>query len=86
MLKLELYETSLCHLCEQVQEMLLPYVEHGLCVVELIDIAEHDRLLSEFGVRIPVLAMADTGAELAWPFDREQLDTWLRQHATESAD
>ncbi len=86
MLNLTLYETSHCHLCEQVQEMLLPYVEHGICIVELIDIADDDQLLADYAQRIPVLLNTANGRELAWPFNRDQLDSWLKSNATESAD
>lgn len=63
--KLILYGTTFCHLCEQA-EVLLQAV--GV-KAEHIDIAEDDVLLEKYGVRIPVVRREDTGAELGWPFD-----------------
>lgn len=53
------------------------FVEHGL-LVELVDIAEREDWVEQYGLRIPVLRRNDTGAELNWPFDAEQVVTFLR--------
>ncbi len=64
-MKLVLYGTTYCHLCEQAAEVL-----HAVGLsAEHIDIAEDDALLEKYGVRIPVVKREDTGAELGWPFD-----------------
>jgi glutaredoxin len=64
-MKLVLYGTTYCHLCEQAEAVL-----HAVGVdAEHIDIAEDDALLEKYGVRIPVVKREDTGAELGWPFD-----------------
>lgn len=55
----------------------MPFVEHGL-LVELVDIAEREDWVEQYGLRIPVLRRSDTGAELNWPFDAEQVVTFLR--------
>ena len=34
--------------------------------------------VEQYGLRIPVLRRNDTGAELNWPFDAEQVVTFLR--------
>ncbi|RWW90247.1 hypothetical protein BHE74_00000594 [Ensete ventricosum] len=52
----------------------MPLVEHGL-LVELVDIADSQALFEAYGLRIPVLRRVDTGAELGWPFDTEQVGT-----------
>jgi glutaredoxin len=63
--KLILYGTTFCHLCEQAEAAL-----NAIGVeAEHIDIAENDALLEKYGVRIPVVKREDTGAELGWPFD-----------------
>ena len=80
-LRLCLYETSYCHLCEEAQQHLAPYVEQGVCEIELIDIAVEDGLLERYGQRIPVLRDAVAGTELDWPFTPEKLDAWLRYQA-----
>lgn len=63
--KLILYGTSFCHLCEQAEAVLQAIGVEA----EHIDIAEDDALLEKYGVRIPVVKREDTGEELGWPFD-----------------
>ena len=74
----QLFGTLGCHLCEVAEAELLPLVEHGL-LVELVDIGEHERLIDDYALRSPVLRRVDTGAELDWPFDAEQIVTFLRK-------
>ena len=63
-----LYSTSACHLCEQAEALLLPWVERGV-LIAVDDIADTDELFERYGERIPVLRRPDTDAELDWPFD-----------------
>ena len=42
------------------------------------DIAQSEALVERYGTRIPVLRRNDTGAELDWPFTRDQLLTFLQ--------
>ncbi|MDZ4333051.1 MAG: glutaredoxin family protein [Pseudomonas sp.] len=73
----QLFGTLGCHLCEVAEALLMPFVEHGL-LVELIDIAEHELWVEDYAMRIPVLRRSDTGAELNWPFEAEQIVEFLR--------
>jgi hypothetical protein len=73
----QLFGTLGCHLCELAEDELMELVEHGLSV-ELIDIAENGARLEDYELRIPVLRRIDTGAELDWPFDAEQVVAFLR--------
>ena len=73
----QLYGTLGCHLCEVAEALLMPFVEHGL-LVELVDIAEREDWVELYGLRIPVLRRSDTGAELGWPFDADQVVAFLR--------
>ena len=73
----QLFGTLGCHLCEVAEALLMPFVEPGL-LVELVDIAEREDWVEQYGLRIPVLRRSDTGAELNWPFDAEQVVTFLR--------
>ncbi|MBS5838666.1 MAG: glutaredoxin family protein [Pseudomonas sp.] len=73
----QLFGTLGCHLCELAEAEVMPLVEHGL-LVELIDIADSEALVEAYGLRIPVLRRVDTGAELGWPFDTEQIVAFLR--------
>ncbi|BAP44599.1 glutaredoxin family protein [Pseudomonas sp. 21LCFQ02] len=70
-----------CHLCELAEAELMPLVEHGL-LVELLDIADDPQLVERYGLRIPVLRRIDTGAELDWPFDTEQIAFFLSRPAS----
>ncbi|MNJ15886.1 hypothetical protein D3C77_101400 [compost metagenome] len=72
----QLFGTLGCHLCEVAEALLMPFVEHGL-LVELVDIADDERYFETYGLLIPVLRRRDTGAELRWPFDAEQVVTFL---------
>ncbi|MFT0518470.1 glutaredoxin family protein [Pseudomonas faucium] len=72
----QLFGTVGCHLCEVAEAVLMPFVEHGL-LVELVDIADSEALFERYGLTIPVLRRGDTGAELHWPFDGEQVVAFL---------
>ena len=72
----QLFGTLGCHLCEIAEDEIMPLVEHGL-LVELVDITDPDDLTEAYGLRIPVLRRLDTGAELDWPFDTEQIVAFL---------
>ncbi|MBK5544589.1 MULTISPECIES: glutaredoxin family protein [Pseudomonas] len=73
----QLLGTVGCHLCEIAEAEIMPLVEGGL-LVELVDITEPVDLTEVYGLRIPVLRRVDTGAELDWPFDPEQIVAFLR--------
>jgi len=45
--------------------------------VESIDIIDDEKLVAEYGVRIPVLKN-QKGQELAWPFELNELVTWVK--------
>lgn len=72
----QLFGTLGCHLCEVAEALLMPFVENGL-LVELIDIAEHEGVVEQYGLRIPVLRRCDNSRELNWPFDAEQVVAFL---------
>lgn len=72
----QLFGTLGCHLCEFAEAQIMPLVEHGL-MVELVDIADSQALFDAYGLSIPVLRRVDTGAELGWPFDTEQVVAFL---------
>lgn len=66
----ELYGTLGCHLCDEAEQVLQPFVAQGL-VVELLDIIEYSEWLERYALSIPVLRRVDTGQELHWPFDQQ---------------
>jgi hypothetical protein len=71
--KLELYGTDHCHLCEQADGLL-----RGMGVMAApVDIVEDDEAFARYELRIPVLRRTDTGAELGWPFDAAAVTRFL---------
>ena len=73
--QLFLYSTSHCHLCELGYALILQTAVPGN--VSLIDIADDEVLLAEYGMRIPVLKRIDTNAELTWPFNEVDIAVFL---------
>lgn len=70
-----LYTRPGCHLCEQALALVRDAGEEP----RRVDISGDLKLLREYGARIPVLRRRDTGAELEWPFDAEELNDWLHR-------
>ncbi|CJK56647.1 Glutaredoxin-like domain (DUF836) [Streptococcus pneumoniae] len=66
----QLFGTLGCHLCEQAEAVVMP-------LVELLDVADRVEWVEDYGLRIPVLRRVDTGAELDWPFEVEQVVRFL---------
>lgn len=76
-MRVRLYHTLGCHLCELAEAMLLAETKSHHLQLELQDIAENDALIEHYGVRIPVVQRLDSGAELSWPFAQETLQSFL---------
>ncbi|MCG6933211.1 MAG: glutaredoxin family protein [Gallionella sp.] len=74
-MKLMLYGTRYCHLCDQAEALL----EAAGMGAKYVDIASDDALLEKYRVRIPVLVRVDSGAELGWPFDAPALQRFIAQ-------
>jgi hypothetical protein len=72
-----LYSTPGCHLCELAKDILWPLLDEFTLRLDEVDIADCDELVERYGVRIPVLAFADTDEELNWPFDQHQARAFL---------
>lgn len=72
----QLFGTLGCHLCEQAEEVLMPFVGLGL-QIELVDIAEREEWVAAYGLRIPLLRRLDSAAELGWPFDAQGIALFL---------
>ncbi|MCJ8314206.1 MAG: glutaredoxin family protein [Saccharospirillaceae bacterium] len=79
-----LYSTDGCHLCEQALELIItvnPNIK-----VTVLDIMDDPTWLETFQIRIPVLEpttnkLLERQAQLDWPFDKQQLLDFFRQHA-----
>ncbi len=83
MLTLNFYTTLGCHLCEEAETILAQFIESAMVTVNSIDIieaeeGESERLLSLYGLRIPVLKRQDNAEELSWPFDEFELAEFIQ--------
>ncbi len=80
-MKIYLYSTLGCHLCEQAKVVLWPLLlKYQFRLVE-IDISTSDEMIENYGTRIPVLSVGDGFAELNWPFTPEQVDSHFAELA-----
>ncbi len=79
-MRLILYGTSGCHLCEDAEILLSKVIRARAAKVpiETVDIAGQSELEERYGVRIPVVRDAASSAELDWPFDEERLLEFLQ--------
>lgn len=80
MMRLLLFGTSGCHLCEQAEQMIndgMPK-RRGL-MIETVDIAEHEHWQARYAIRIPVLYHPETQQELGWPFDQTQVKKFITE-------
>lgn len=77
-MRLILFGTSGCHLCEEAEIIV------NACVpecVEYVDIAEQEQWLERYALRIPVLYDPETKLELGWPFDEVAVEDFV-SHVT----
>lgn len=74
---LTLFHTSACHLCEQAEALILAELATAGEALVRKDISESDQLMQHYSLTIPVLQRDDTGAELNWPFSRDDIREFL---------
>lgn len=81
---LVLFTTAGCHLCDDA-EAILRYCRSYFPQVQwrMVDIAEDAALVERYGVRIPVISIADSEAELNWPFDPGQLMAFIKSQTND---
>ncbi len=75
--ELILYTRPGCHLCDQVVAML--QAMKICCTPE--DIEKDPELERTYGLKIPVLYLPESGRELFFPFDEDQLMQFLQGRA-----
>jgi len=80
-LVIELMTTSGCHLCDEAFQMFNYLNNNKLSFadrfeIKLIEIANDDKLIEKYGIRIPVLQYEEQ--ELAWIFSIDELSQWLQ--------
>ena len=67
-----------CHLCDQARPLVLAEVERKGGSVREVDIDTDDRLIEEFGLRIPVLRAPGGEVVAEGPIDRRSIRSGLR--------
>ena len=76
-MKVELFTTLGCHLCEEAAQLLDTLrVEQPDLNVVAVEIADSDELMERYGIRIPVVKTEDD-RELGWPFNLAELKDFL---------
>ncbi|WIO75428.1 glutaredoxin family protein [Porticoccaceae bacterium LTM1] len=75
-MNLILYSGPHCTLCEKAKQVIWPVIAATGHQLQEVDITTDVELLRRYRLSIPVLAQ-EAGDELFWPFDSEQLVTWL---------
>ena len=75
--QVQLFTTLGCHLCEEANDQLLVLQKEGLAIeICAVEIADSEDLLHRYGIRIPVIAIAED--EIDWSFSIDQLRSFLR--------
>ncbi len=74
-----LYTTQGCHLCEIALQLIQRTLARENFRLEEVEISASERLVDDYGIRIPVLADPESRAELGWPFDAQQLLNYVDQ-------
>jgi hypothetical protein len=74
--KLILYGTSACHLCDEALATVQPIATAFEMPLHQVDIAGDESLEARYGVRIPILVF--NRQELGWPFDTTMVIAFLR--------
>lgn len=77
MIKLKLYSTLGCHLCEHAEAVLDEVAKHCAIEWQVVEIASDPRLIDQYGIRIPVVKAEHSQLELGWPFDVASFYEWL---------
>lgn len=75
-IKLALYSTDGCHLCELAESILLDFSD--LISIQKVDIITSDELVCLYGEAIPVIKRIDDEALLFWPFDHQAVEELIR--------
>jgi glutaredoxin len=80
-MKIHLYSTAGCHLCEQAKVIVWPLLLQYQYRLQEIDIADDDKLIAKYGVSIPVIGSPISERELRWPFNTKEVDLFFSELA-----
>ena len=80
MIRLLLFGTSGCHLCEQAELIIKSCLANNKeLTIETIDIAEQEQWQEQYAIRIPVLYHLETKKDLGWPFNQAQVKEFINK-------
>jgi len=68
MIRIILYTTAGCHLCELAEILLLQVKQRYSLSLIATEIGDDDELVEHYGTTIPVIEFED-GSQLNWPFE-----------------
>jgi len=69
-----LYSTDYCNLCEEAEALIHTALQGQIYSIRKLDVSMDNQLIETYGLRIPVIAVADKATEeLNWPFDEAQI-------------
>jgi len=76
-LKIRLYSTLGCHLCDEAVSIVQLLQGQGLDILlEQIEISDSESLIKRYGIKVPVIAREDN-EEIDWPFSVNELYDFL---------
>ena len=80
MIRLLLFGTSGCHLCEQAELIIKSCLANNKeLTIETIDIAEQEQWQEQYAVCIPVLYHPETKNDLGWPFNTALVKNFINE-------
>lgn len=83
MRELTFYTRRGCHLCEDIERQLQPWLENGRIALRRVDIDDDPALAERFNARVPVL-MAGARAICEYYLDPIALDAFLSRDGAAS--
>ncbi len=78
-IKLTLYSTEGCHLCEQARELVNGLPNPEAFALEVVDIAFDEYLYQQYRDSIPVLHKGEKHPDLFWPFTASEVAEFLHE-------
>ena len=72
MIRIILYTTAGCHLCELAEALLLQAKQQYSLTIIATEIGDEDELVARYGTTIPVIEFED-GSQINWPFELDDI-------------
>ena len=72
MIRIILYTTAGCHLCELAETLLLQAKQQYSLTIVATEIGDNNELVARYGTTIPVIEF-DNGSQINWPFELDDI-------------